>query len=44
MTLRSDKCGRAAERPKQNNGRELQVQNKEDFDISQEETGFPLLK
>ncbi len=39
----SDKCG---ERTKQNAGQELEVQTEmlEDFNISQEETGFPLLK
>ncbi len=45
-----DKCGSAEKRANQNTGLELEVQNKdllrkmlEDFVLSQEETGFPLL-
>uniref|UniRef100_A0A672TC01 Phospholipid-transporting ATPase n=1 Tax=Sinocyclocheilus grahami TaxID=75366 RepID=A0A672TC01_SINGR len=48
--LRSDARRNAGERSKQNNGHLLEVQNEdlvrrmsEDFDISQEETSFPLL-
>ncbi len=48
--MRSDECLSTEETAKQNTGHELEVQNEHlcrkmsgYFDISQEETGFPLL-